>query len=186
MSGRRYLSNSSNVFCMIRGCTLQHLLVRPLAIGGEHGPVGLLAPGLAIFAVLIGRAQTMVIDLCTSRFETVETHCPWPCQIGQGCSVQAIPVAGERIWRWDDGSIRPDSVRNSEAVVVEPCYGFGILQKLLADVEGMTYFADKRVVGVCRIFPRQMDPKSSIGGIRTAAVRRSSVQLGARYIPNLR
>ena len=186
MSGRRYLSDSSNVCYMTGGCTLQHLLVRPLSFGVQQGRVGLLAPGLAIFAVLIGRAQTMVIDLCTSRFETVETHCPWPCQIGQGYSVQAIPVAGERIWRWDDGSLRPEPVRIAEAVVVETCYGFGISQKSLADFEGMTYSADKRVVGSCRIFPRQMDPKSSIGGIRTAAVRRSSVQLGARYTPNLR
>lgn len=165
---------------------LQHLLVRPLSFGVEQGPFGLLAPGLGIFAVLIGRAQTMVIDLCTSRFETVETHCPCPCQIGQGCSVQAIPVAGERIWRWDDGSLRPEPVRIAEAVVVEPCYGFGISQKSLADFEGMTYSADKRVVGNGRIFPRQMDPKSSIRGIRKAAVRRSSVQLGARSGPNLR
>ena len=186
MSGRRYLSDSSNIFKMTGGCTLQHLLVRPLSIGGEQGPVGLLAPGLAVFAVLIGRAQTMVINLCTWGFGMVETHCPQPCPIGSCCNAQAIPAAVRRSRRRDDGSLRPDSVRNSEAVVVEPCYGFGILQKSLADFEGMTYSADKRVVGVCWIFPRQLDPKSSIGGIRTAAVRRSSVQLGARYIPNLR
>ena len=165
---------------------LQHLLVRPLSFGVEQGPVGLLAPGLGIFAVLIGRAQTIAIDLFTWGFGTVETHCPRPCQIGQGCSVQAISVVGERIWRWDDGSLRPEPVRIAEAVVVEPCYGFGISQKSLADFEGMTYSADKRVVGNGRIFPRQMDPKSSIRGIRTAAVRRSSVQLGARCGPNLR
>ncbi len=186
MSGRRYLSNSSNVFLMTRGCTLQHLLVRPLAIGGEHRPFGMLVACLVAIVMLVALAQSMAIDLGTSGFGTVDTVCSQPCPIGSCCNAQAIPAAVRRSRRRDDGSLRPDSVRNSEAVVVEPCYGFGILQKSLADFEGMTYSADKRVVGVCWIFPRQLDPKSSIGGIRTAAVRRSSVQLGARYIPNLR
>ena len=190
MSGIRDRSDSSKVFKTTGVCTLQNLLVRPLAIGGEHRPFGMLVTWLAAIVMSFAQAPSMAKDFGTSGFGTGETASSQPCPIGPCCNAQVIPAPAGRSRRWDDLFIHlfihPECVRIANGLANGPYSGSGISQKSLADFEGMPYFANKSVVGGRRIFPRQMDPKSSLGGIRTALVRRSWVQLGARYSPNLR
>jgi hypothetical protein len=85
--------------------------VQTLAIGREQGSSGWLAFFLAALAALVVRAQPVDISLKVSGTGTVETPCPRPYQIGQGYVARAIPGAGARFLRWDDGSTNPERYR---------------------------------------------------------------------------
>ena len=59
-------------------------------------------------AALKTRAQPIDIRLSSAGAGTVETPCPKPYQVGQGYIARAIPAAGARFLRWEDGSTNPE------------------------------------------------------------------------------
>jgi hypothetical protein len=61
------------------------------------------------------QAQQIDIRLSASGMGTVETPCPKPYQVGQGYIARAIPAAGARFLRWDDGSTHPERYRVLDA-----------------------------------------------------------------------
>lgn len=102
---------SDNILKMNFGSHSQHrrFLLPPMR--EARCSFGWLAPWLALFAVMLARAQPINIDLSASGSGTVETPCPRPYQVGQGYVARAIPGAGARFLRWDDGSTNPERYR---------------------------------------------------------------------------
>jgi len=75
---------SDNILKMNIGSHSQHrrFLLPPMR--EARCSFGWLAPWLALFAVMLARAQPINIDLSASGSGTVETPCPRPYQVGQG------------------------------------------------------------------------------------------------------
>ena len=61
-------------------------------------------------------AQPVNIRLEASGSGTVETPCPKPYQVGQGYVAKAIPAAGARFLRWEDGSTNPERYQVLDAI----------------------------------------------------------------------
>ena len=93
------------------GSQFQYRQFPPLSITKARCSFGWLATWVGIFAVLVAQAQPVDIDLSASGAGTVETPCPRPYQMGQGYVARAIPAAGARFLRWDDGSTNPERYR---------------------------------------------------------------------------
>jgi hypothetical protein len=93
------------------GSQFQYRQFPPLSMTKARCSLGWLATWVGIFAVLVAHAQPIDIDLSASGAGTVETPCPRPYQMGQGYVARAIPAAGARFLRWDDGSTNPERYR---------------------------------------------------------------------------
>jgi hypothetical protein len=97
------------------GSQFQYRQIPPLSMTKARWSFGWLAPWLGIFAALVAHAQPIDIDLSASGAGTVETPFPRPYQMGQGFVARAIPGAGARFLRWDDGSTNPERYRVLDA-----------------------------------------------------------------------
>lgn len=102
---------SINPLRMKIGNQTKDVRILPLPWRHKRWVFGGLTLWLGLFPMLVAWSQPIEIDLKASGAGSVETPCPRPYQIGQGYVARAIPGAGARFLRWEDGSTNPERYR---------------------------------------------------------------------------